>query len=68
MCRAFSIVPKSLRGEVRVPVDLDGELARGCVEIDDVGVHAVLAPELCANLFATQVPPQFPFGFRGVVA
>ncbi len=65
--RALPVILHRFWGEVRVPIDLDRELRPWRVEVEDVGIDAVLPAEPRAELPASEVVPEPAFGVCRVV-
>lgn len=64
--RAPGVVLFAVRGVVRGAVDFDAELQGGAIEVEDVPVHRMLAPELAAFEIAMTEPVPDPLlGARG---
>ena len=53
--RSLLVVRQRFRCEVRVAIHLDGELRARRIEVDDVGIDAVLAPKLRAELLPSEM-------------
>lgn len=55
--RALPVIRHRFWGVVRIPIDLDRKLRPWRVEVEDVGIDAILPAELRAEVLASEVLP-----------